>query len=374
MIKQALTPPMGWNAWNYFGRDGITETIMQQTAQAMADLGFVEAGYRYVNVDDCWMLPQLAADGGLVPDPERFPHGLKALGDYLHARGLLFGLYAGAGVLTFGGGAGSFGYERQHARQFAEWGVDLLKYDFGYVAPGNDPSHLFRRMGQALRESGRDIVFSGCIADDTVAQWMRPTGASLWRVANDLTDEWESILRVARRSLERNAYAGPDGWNDPDMLVVGLNGQGHHGHLGAGCTRAEYETHFALWCMLAAPLIMGHDVRATTPETAAILLNKELIAIDQDPLGVAAYELPTLSNHDWILAKPLANGDVALCAVNESQQTKNMIFSWDYCGWDLHDRVRARDVLRQEDAGEFVCGAAVEVEPHACCVWRLTRV
>ncbi len=374
MAVQAMTPPMGWNAWNYFGWADLNEKAIYETADAMVEKGFRDAGYTYVCVDDTWMLRGRDENGDLIPNPDRFPSGMKALGDYLHERGLKFGLYAGAGVLTYANAEGSFGRERRDAKKFAEWGVDLLKYDFGYIAPGNDIAHLFRRMGQALRESGRDILFAGCYGHLEVTQWMRSVGCNMWRLSGDIQDSWNSIVRVAKNAMEVGSVAGPCGWNDPDMMVVGLNGEGFVGKIGGGCTRNEYEAHFAMWCMLAAPLLMGHDVRNTTEDISKILLNPELIAINQDPLGIQGFRLPAMSNEDLILAKPLYGGDIAFCMVNESDVKKKMILSWQYCGWEITDRVRLRDVIRHEELGEVTCGTFAEVPPHSAVVYRAARI
>lgn len=374
MAVLAMTPPMGWNAWNYFGYGAWDEKVIYDTADAMVEKGFRDAGYTYLCIDDTWMCRGRDANGDLIPNPDRFPSGMKALGDYLHERGLKFGLYAGAGVLTYAGCEGSFGHERQDAKKFAEWGVDLLKYDFGYVAPGNSIPHLFRRMGQALRESGRDILYSGCYGKTEVTEWMRSVGCGMWRLSGDIEDRWDSIVRVARNAMTVGNVSGPCGWNDPDMMVVGLDGKGYVGQIGGGCTRNEYEAHFAMWCMLAAPLLMGHDVRNTTDEIAEILLNRELIAINQDPLGIQGYCLPPMSNNDLILAKPLDGGDLAFCMVNETDADKKMILSWHHCGWEMTDRVRLRDVIHHTELGEFSCGTYAVVPPHSAVVYRATRI
>ncbi len=374
MAVQAMTPPMGWNAWNYFGWKDINEQNVRDIADAIVSKGYRDAGYSYVCVDDVWMIRGRDENGDLIANPERFPSGMKALGDYLHERGLKFGLYAGAGVMTYAHQEGSFGRERRDAKLFAAWGVDLLKYDFGYIAPGNDVPHLFRRMGQALRESGRDILFAGCYGRKEVTQWMRSVGCSMWRLSGDITDSWGSILHVAKNALDVGHVAGAGGWNDPDMMVVGLNGQGFVGGIGGGCTFTEYETHFALWCMLAAPLLMGHDVRNSSKEIDELLQNRELIAINQDPLGIQGYRLPPMSNGDLVLAKPLDGGDIAFCLVNDTDDYKYMPLSWQYCGWEITDRVKLRDVIRHEELGEASCGVCPYVPPHGCVVYRATRL
>ncbi len=374
MAMLALKPPMGWNAWNYFGYMSINERVIRETADAMADFGFLDAGYNIVSVDDCWMSRERDGNGDLQPDPETFPSGMKALGDYIHERGLKYGLYAGGGVLTYCRRPGSFGFERRDATKFAEWGVDLLKYDFGYPAPGANPTHLFRRMGQALRESGRDIIFSGCLGKRQVSEWMKSCGANMWRLAGDITDSWNSIVNVALNAVGLEAYAGHSAWNDPDMMVVGLNGDGYVGKIGGGCTVNEYEAHFALWCMLSAPLLMGHDVRSTTPEILNILLNKELIDINQDDLGLSAFRIPELACQDVILAKPLYGGDIAFCLLNQFDNPKLMPLSWDYCGWEITDKVKIRDVIAHEDLGIYDSGICPKVEPHSVKVFRATRI
>lgn len=374
MAMLAQKPPMGWNAWNYFGYTGINEQVVRETADAMVDFGFLDAGYDIVSVDDCWAAAERDKNGDLQADPVKFPSGMKALGDYIHSKGLKFGLYAGGGVVTYCRRAGSYGFERQDAKKFAEWGVDLLKYDFGYPPPGENPTHCFRRMGQALRESGRDIIFSACLGRREVSSWMRSCGANMWRLAGDIKDSWDSIVSVALNAVGLEAYAGPGGWNDPDMMVVGLNGEGYVGKIGGGCTVNEYEAHFALWCMLSAPLLMGHDVRHTTPEIKNILQNKELIAINQDDLGIAAYRIPELAAQDVILAKPLYGGDIAFCLLNQFDSPKNMPLTWDFCGWEITDKVKIRDITAHRDLGVFKSGFCPRVEARSARVFRATRV
>lgn len=370
----AQKPPMGWNAWNYFGYADINEQVVRETADAMVEKGFRDAGYNIVQVDDAWLLQKRDENGDLQPNPERFPSGMKALGDYIHERGMKFGLYAGAGVMTYANCCGSYGHERHDAATFAKWGVDVLKYDFGYIAPGCNIENLFRRMGQALRESGRDIMLAACYGSTTITPWIRSTGASMWRLSGDITDSWDSIVKVAKNALSVGGYSGPCGWNDPDMMVVGLDGKGFVGGIGGGCTLNEYSAHFAIWCMLSAPLLMGHDVRNTTPEIAEILLNKELIAINQDDLGIQAFTLPPMSNDDFILAKPLYGGDIAFCLINDWDVPKRMILSWEYCGWEVTDRVRIRDVINHTELGEFECGTDIIVHAHSAVVWKATRI
>jgi len=368
------TPPMGWNSWNFFGWQNLNEKVLYETADAMISKGFVDAGYDYLCIDDTWMSSGRDASGNLICDQSRFPHGIKALADYLHERNMKLGIYAGAGVMTYANRMGSYGYEKQDADLFASWGVDFLKYDFGYQAPHTTPDVLMRRMGQALRECGRYIYFAACCPSADITTWAKSAGCATWRLCGDIKDSWESIMSVGKAAANLSHIAGPGKWNDPDMMVVGLGGEGFVGKIGGGCTDTEYATHFAMWCMLSAPLIMGHDVRNTRPEIAEILLNKELIAINQDELGVAAQVLPTRSYNDYILFKPLANGDIAFCLINESENPKRMILSWDYCGWDLNDKISIRDVGSHKELGIFIHAKDFIVEPHAALTLRVTRI
>lgn len=373
MSMLALKPPMGWNSWNTFSWR-INEALIKETADYIVDNGFRDAGYNVISIDDCWMMRERDENGRLVPDPVKFPNGLKVIGDYLHERGLKFGLYEDGGTLTCAGFPGSFGHEREDAKQFAEWGVDLLKYDFCYPAPGCSDVNMFRRMGQALRETGRDIIFSGCWCVDGVWKWMRSCGVHMWRMAGDIMDSWESITKVGFGAVGYEAYAGPSGWNDLDMMVVGVNGEGHVGEMGGGCSINEYQAHFALWCLMSTPLLMGHDVRKTTPEIKAILQNTELIAINQDDAAIPAYRVPVIRNYYDILAKPLANGDIAFGLFNREDNDKNIPLAWDYCGWEVTDSVKLRDLISHEDIGTFRSNKTFRLPPHSCRVFRATRV
>ncbi len=369
MAMLALKPPMGWNAWNTFGHADIKESVVLETADAMVKNGYLELGYDTLTVDDCWMAPTRDENGHLQANKERFPHGMKFIGDYLHEKGLKFGIYSDCGTMTCAGLAASYGFEREDARTFASWGVDLLKYDGCYRAPGADTVVLYRRMGQALRECGRDILFSGCCAMKDVWKWMRTSGAQMWRVADDILDSWKDIKRVGLGAFGLEAYTGPCGWNDTDMLVVGVDGKGWVGGIGGGCTDVEYRTHFALWCMLGAPLFMGHDIRNERPEIREILQNKELIAIDQDDLGIAGYRIA-----DNVFAKPLYGGDIACCVVNEDDVWHYYSLSWEQCGLEVTDSVKIRDCINHKDLGIVKRNMTVKVEPHDCLVYRITRI
>lgn len=370
MSMIAPTPPMGWNAWNTFSCD-ISDQLIREVADTIVREGFRDAGYTIVSLDDGWMSHERDSEGRLVPDPQKFPNGLKALGDYLHGLGLKFGIYSDAGTHTCAGYPASYGYERIDARSFAEWGVDLLKYDYCYSPAGAHDVTLYRRMGQALRETGRPIIYSVCWGDGKTWNWGRSVGAHMWRITGDIMDKWESVERVGYCSVGLESYAGPNAWNDPDMMVIGLNGSGYIGALGGGCTLDEYRTHFTLWCILCAPLLMGHDVRNTPPEIKEILLNKEAIAVNQDPAGIQAFRIP-----GWVeaLAKPLEDGSVAVAVLNRESYRYMLPVPWEALGWEVSDHVKVRDLWKHEDLGIFKGAVTAALEPHSCAFYRLQRV
>ncbi|NGM13179.1 glycoside hydrolase family 27 protein [Verrucosispora sioxanthis] len=325
----ARTPPMGWNTWNTFGCN-INETLIRQMADAIVNHGLRDLGYKYVVVDDCWFNPDRDAQGNLQAHPQRFPSGMKALGDYLHSRGLLFGIYQGPLDQTcaqyfdsFPGSTGSLGHEYQDARQFAAWGVDYLKYDWcSPTGTINEQVARFSIMRDALAATGRPIVYSinsNSIHEKTGPQRNWSDVANLWRTTEDITNTWDSgqtngypmgIQNIVNVNVPLAGYAAPGGFNDPDMLEVG-NG---------GMNDTEMRSHFALWSMMAAPLMMGNDLRSASTATLDVLRNQHLIAINQDTLGLQAVQV----SHDGtrrILAKRLANGDVAVALFNQGNST-----------------------------------------------------
>ncbi|HVZ78302.1 MAG TPA: glycoside hydrolase family 27 protein, partial [Gemmatimonadaceae bacterium] len=308
----AATPPMGWNSWNRFGCD-INESLIRETADAMVSSGMRDAGYQYVNIDDCWMAPARDANGRLVPDPQRFPHGIKALADYVHARGLKLGIYSSAGTKTCQGLPASLDHERVDAQSFADWGVDYLKYD----NCNNEKRPAIARyaaMDSALRATGRPIVFSLCEwGSNQPWLWGKSVGGQLWRTTGDIEDKWTSVLRILDRQAAIVSYSGPDGWNDPDMLEVG------NGHM----TAAEYRAHFSLWAVLNAPLIAGNDLRAMSAETRAILTNRDVIAVDQDWGGRQGSRLRHDAASD-VWAKPMSHGGQAVVLLNRGDQAADI--------------------------------------------------
>ncbi len=325
-------PPMGWNTWNTFGPN-INEELVMQSADAMVETGLRDAGYEYVVIDDMWSLKERDKDGRLVADPEKFPHGMKYLADYVHSKGLKFGMYSCAGFLTCAGYPGSFGYEWVDAQTFAQWGVDFLKYDFCFHPASLEPSVTYKRMGLALANCGRDILFSACSwGAEYTRQWIRETGAHTWRSTGDINESWGHIKRLAQSQLTVQEYNAPGCFNDMDMLVVGMGGQGNVAL--ASCTEDEYRLHFALWAFLSSPLMIGCDIRNMSEETKKILLNKDIIAINQDPAARPAFfvnmrryepnfnrgpEDPFFKEYDLdrtCMARYLDNGDIAVIMLN----------------------------------------------------------
>ena len=321
-------PPLGWNTWNTYG-EKINERLVMESADAMVKSGLADARYEYVVIDDCWALRERDEDGRLVPDPEKFPHGMKYLADYIHEKGLKFGMYSCAGYLTCAGYPASYDYEWIDAKTFAEWEVDFLKYDFCYHPASEKSDILYKRMGTALANCGRDILYSACSwGADHTRQWIKETGANMWRSTGDINDSWESIKLIAQSQLPVQEYNAPNCFNDMDMLVVGMNGSGNVGL--TGCTTEEYRFHFSLWAMMNSPLMIGCDIRNMDEDTKRILLNKDVIAINQDIAGNQPYfansrnyitnevrksDEPFYQEYPLVLtklAKLLNNGDIAI--------------------------------------------------------------
>ena len=326
-------PPMGWNSWNTFV-ENINEDLVKETVDSMKEQGFLEAGYEYVVMDDCWSLKERDAEGRLVADPEKFPSGIKALADYIHDKGFKFGMYSCCGTRTCANYPGSFEHEFEDAQQFAWWGVDYLKYDNCFRPQNQDGRTLYRRMGMALANSGRDIVFSACQwGTDSVHEWIRSSGAHLFRSTEDINDSWNSIKDIALSQLDKQAFSGPYCHNDMDMLVVGMYGKGGTEYISAGgCTDEEYQTHFSLWAMMNSPLMIGCDVRNLNDSTKKILLNRDIIAINQDMECRSPFRLNCLSNSPdvFTLVKFLSDGDIAVGMFNMGDvQAMVTVDFWD---------------------------------------------
>ena len=377
----ALTPPMGWNSWNTF-QIKIDEQLVKDVADVMVSSGMKDVGYRYIVLDDGWMT--IARDpktGDLVADPKKFPHGMKALSDYVHSKGLKFGLYNCAGTKTCAGFPGTRGYEYQDARLYASWDVDYLKFDWCYT-DGINAKEAYATMSNALKTAGRPIVFSLCEwGTNKPWQWAAPVG-HLWRTTGDISNLFDGILdhgtwqqsgimRIVDSQDSIRKYAGPGHWNDPDMLEV-----------GNGLSVAENRTHFSMWCMLAAPLIAGNNLRKMDAETKNILTSKEVIAIDQDPLGIEALKF---RNQDslQIWFKPLTNNDWAVCFVNRTSQSKQIEFDWqselvndDFSKREFNAKTmtyKLRDLWLKKDIGDTKKPLRATVLPHDVLALKLSR-
>lgn len=337
--KLAAKPPMGWMSWNLLA-DNVTEQDIRSMADAMVSTGMVKAGYNYIFIDDGW---QGGRDkkNNIIPDPAKFPSGIKALADYVHQRGIKLGIYSDAAPLTCAGYTASLHFEQQDAKTFASWEVDFLKYDYcGAPEDVATAKARYTTMGNALKKSGRDIVFSVCEWGPRKPWlWAAEAGGNLWRTTYDIRDKWkrktgeegsEGIWDIYEVNVTLQDYAGPGKWNDADMLVAGLYGKkGPSSYKGGnGCTQAEYQSQFSLWAMMSSPLYASCDIRTMDEATKNILLNEEVIAINQDELGKQAER--KIKNEGWdILVKPLANGDYAVAVLNkaDTEQTTTVNFS-----------------------------------------------
>ncbi|MET8132947.1 alpha-galactosidase [Streptomyces sp. NPDC005251] len=301
----ALTPPMGWNSWNKFGCN-VTEQKVESVADYLVSSGLAAAGYTYVDIDDCWMAGSRDSAGRLVPDPVKFPDGISGTAAYVHGKGLKLGIYESAGTKTCAGYPGSLGHEQTDANSFASWGVDLLKYD-NCNDDGTSAQRRDTTMRDALAGSGRAIVFSLCEwGVDNVWTWGAGVG-NMWRTTGDINDSYGSLLSIFHANVKLAQYAGPGGWNDPDMLEVG-NG---------GMSFREDRSEFSLWAEMAAPLITGNDLPNSTAATASILGDRDVVAVDQDALGKQGVQVSSAGGLN-VLAKPLAGGDVSVALFNEN--------------------------------------------------------
>lgn len=277
----AQLPPMGWNSWNTFGWQ-INEQLIFEMADLMASQGYREAGYEYLVIDDCWSLRERGKDGRIVPDPEKFPHGMKAVADYVHSKGLKFGMYSCAGVRTCAGYPGSYDHEFVDAQTFADWGVDFLKYDFCNFPQSGNCKARYLTMSMALKATGREILFSACNwGAEEPGEWMRAIGAHMYRSTGDIMDNFVSFTDIVKSQLSKLCMSGNHCFNDMDMLTVGMAGKGNVG-LGKVCSYEEYRLQFVLWCLCGVPLMMGADLRSLAPEYRALMLNPALLRINQD--------------------------------------------------------------------------------------------
>ena len=337
----ALTPPMGFMTWNKYKED-INEQLIRQIADKMAADGYAEAGYKYIFIDDAW---QGGRDkhNNILPDPEKFPSGMKALADYVHSKGLRLGIYSDAALLTCAGYTASYGFEQQDAKTFAEWGIDYLKYDYCHAPSDSAVAHeRYKKMADALQNSGRKIVLGVCEWGQlNPEKWARQAGGSLWRVSFDVRDMWKDIVKLGGMGIidiinvtePLYKYAGPGHWLDMDMLVVGLDGKGGPSSDlgGIGCTYTEYQTQMSMWCMFASPLAMSHDILNENAATRRILLNKEIIAINQDALGKAA-RLVQRIGECRVYHRQLTNNRQAIAIINPSDKAQRISLPLSFLG------------------------------------------
>jgi len=348
----AATPPMGWNSWNHFA-EKVNDADVRAAADALVSSGMREAGYIYVNIDDTWQGERDAS--GVIHANSKFPD-MKALSDYVHSRGLKIGIYSSPGPKTCAGYAGSYGHEEQDAKTYAEWGMDYLKYDlcsFGELMKkesGGDPQKAFamqkasyEKMHKALVATGRPIVYSLCqYGWNNVWEWGTEVGGNLWRTTGDINDTYSRMVEIGFSQAGLAKYAGPGHWNDPDMLEVG-NG---------GMTEDQYRTHMTLWVILAAPLLAGNDLSKMSPPTLAMLTNKEVIAVDQDPLGKQGDRVSAVGPTE-IWSKPLSNGAQAVALFNRSETEKSISFRPREIGFaksfKLRDLWQGREVTATGD-------------------------
>jgi alpha-galactosidase len=361
----ALTPPMGWNSWNKFACN-VDEALIRKTADAMVSSGMRDAGYKYVVIDDCWHGAR-DAHGDIQPDPKRFPGGMKALGDYIHSKGLKFGIYSDAGLKTCGGRPGSWGHEYQDAQQYAAWGVDYLKYDW-CMAGTQDARSAYYIMSSALQATGRHIVLSICEWGTSKPWLWADKVGNLWRTTGDIYDKWEGVrdyssgvMNIVDKQVELYPYARPGHWNDPDMLEVG-NG---------GLTNTEYQSHFSLWALMAAPLIAGNDIANMDEATRAILLNKEVIAVNQDTLGAQGRRVRDDGDLE-VWSKPLADGSRAVILFNRGAETQSIAVNWTELGYPAGLQAGVRDLWTKKALGKAQGRFAAPVASHGVVMLRIT--
>jgi alpha-galactosidase len=354
----AKTPPMGWNSWNLFA-EKVDDQTVRTMADAMVTSGMKDAGYIYVNIDDTWEGVRDA--NGVLSTNKKFPD-MKALADYVHSKGLKIGIYSSPGPRTCGGYPGSYGHEEQDAKMYADWGIDYLKYDWcsaSTIYKNDQLQPVYQRMGDALHSTGRSIVYSLCeYGMGGVEKWGPDVSGNLWRTTGDIRDEWDSMRDNIEKQVPTAPYAGPGHWNDPDMLEVG------NGHM----TDDEYRTHMSLWALTAAPLLAGNDIRSMSEATRSILLNKEVIAIDQDPLGKQASPVINGRRETWV--KTLKDGSVAVGVVNlDSAPASTTVKASDL---PLKGAVRsARDVWSHSDV-KFANGEYTATVPaHGVLLLRV---
>jgi alpha-galactosidase len=358
----AKTPPMGWNSWNKF-RNQVSDKMVREIADAMVTSGMKAAGYVYVNIDDTWEGAHRDAQGNITTN-NKFPD-MKALSDYVHSKGLKLGIYSSPGPKTCAGYEGSYQHEAQDAKTFAKWGIDYLKYDWCSASQVYDNTQAtmaaaYAKMGLGLLNSGRQIVYSLCqYGNLDVGEWGEKAGGNLWRTTGDISDRWQSMEHIGfELQPSREKYAGPGHWNDPDMLEIG-NG---------GMSDDEYKTHMSLWSMLASPLLAGNDVRDMKPNIADILMNKEVIAIDQDKLGKQGVRVAKAGDLE-VWSKPLADGGHAVALFNRGAEAAKVTAKWSDLG--ITGAHAARDLWKHADLGQMKDEFSGSVPTHGVILVKI---
>ena len=384
----APTPPMGWSSWNNYGPD-INETVIRNTIDAMDRLGLKDAGYTYVNIDDGWQRYKGSREEHpLEVDPVKFPNGLKTLADYAHSKGFKLGIYSGPGVDTCAGYTGSEGHEDEDAKLFASWGIDHLKYD-ACCSHQTEPQAVVQQvmldMSTALIATNRSIVFHACHCGWTnIWEWAAEEGANQWRIGQDISDDFNypgnrekyyfDVLDILDRGNEVAQYSGPGHWNDWDMLIIGLNGESKQ-LVGTGLSDLEYRTHFSLWALGASPLLIGADVMTLSQYNLATLKNKEVIAVNQDPLGQAiTLQWSTPDNKTQIYAKAMQDESMVVALLNRGSETASITVSMREhltVPWDVY---RMRDLWKGQDKGPYDIPFTTEVQAHEAKVFRIWKV
>lgn len=395
MIKSgntlALTPPLGWSSW-YCSGSSVSDAEVRANIDALVTSGLINHGWTYINIDDFWEInpkskdPSLQgaerdANGNILPN-SRFPN-MKALVDYIHSRGLKAGIYSSPGTYTCGGCTGSYQHEAQDAQQYAAWGFDYLKYDWctygdiynkesgGKGLDGEKKPYLI--MAAGLKATGRDIIFSFCqYGMAKVWTWGKESGGNSWRTCEDIHDGWKSMIKHAEKSAPLADYAGPGHWNDPDNLQVGPLGWGPSRH-ATHLTPDEQYTQLSLWCLQAAPLLIGCDLTQLDPFTLGLLTNDEVLAIDQDPLGKAAHVvIQPKDNFIELWERPLVDGSIAVGMVNMGESPGSYSLSWNFLG--LKGPQTVRDVWRQKDLGNFEKSFdSGQIPAHGVLLLRLSK-
>jgi len=390
----AKLPPLGWNSWNTFGPN-INDALIRETADFMVDNGWLAAGYEYLVIDDCWSLRERDENGHLVPDPEKFPHGMKDLADYVHSKGLKFGMYSCAGVMTCAGYPSSYDHEFVDAKTFASWGVDFLKYDFCHFPESGDCRTRYQTMSMALKASGREILFSACNwGQKDPWKWMGSVGAHMYRSTGDIMDNYVSFTDIFKSQLDNLCMSGSACFNDMDMLTVGMCGKGNVG-FGKVCTYEEYRMQFALWCLSGVPLMIGADLRSLKPEYVNLMQNPDLLRIDQDEECRAPFLIrrstiqtsnpdPKEGEYPWrdipdssfTLFRHLSGGEFVLAFLNLSDAKSTIHCELVDLGLPVAGgtALQCRDVFTGEDAGKKFDFFNVEVPGHDMKLYLCTLV